>query len=222
MKSEYRLGSRGTFLGRFILVKPSFSFQLCKFSDYENEGRFSLRVFFLWISLWCSKKPPHNIMDSWGFNYSGDSSTLHLMWGNKYKIIYMPWMFDHCITQVMLKDGTFTNYEKYEKTANGIQINPEPDVYRIKLPYRYELKSGKIQDRIATVTVERRQWCWKVCKALRWPSKTSTSIEVEFNDEVGEDSGSWKGGCIGCGYEMNPGELPIDCLARMERERKFK
>ena len=161
-------------------------------------------------------------MDSWGFTYDRDCSSLHLNWGHKYRIIYMPWMYDHCVTQVMLKDGTFVTYERYKKTANGITINPEPDVYRVRLPYRYELESGKIQDRIATVTVERRQWCWRACKFLRWPNKTITSIEVEFDDEVGERSGSWKGGCIGCGYEMNSGESPIDCLARMERERKFR
>lgn len=30
-----------------------------------------------------------------------------------------------------------------------------------------------------------------------------------------------KGGCTGCGYDIKPGETPLECLQRMERERKF-
>jgi hypothetical protein len=48
-----------------------------------------------------------------------------------------------------------------------------------------------------------------------------TSIEVGFDDEVGERTGSWKGGTIGCGYDMLPDESAVQCLRRMERERKF-
>jgi len=44
---------------------------------------------------------------------------------------------------------------------------------------------------------------------------------VKFSDEVGERTGSWKGGVIGTGSEMRPGESPEQCLRRMERERKF-
>lgn len=47
------------------------------------------------------------------------------------------------------------------------------------------------------------------------------SIEIQFNDEVGEDTGSWKGGCIGCGYNMLPNETPEMTLRRMEKERIF-
>ena len=47
------------------------------------------------------------------------------------------------------------------------------------------------------------------------------SIGVSFDGEVGEETGSWKGGCVGCGYEMLPGEVPLDTLRRMERDRKF-
>ncbi len=34
-------------------------------------------------------------------------------------------------------------------------------------------------------------------------------------------AGSWKGGVLGCGYEMKPGETPKQTLRRMERERVF-
>ncbi len=31
----------------------------------------------------------------------------------------------------------------------------------------------------------------------------------------------WKGGTIGCGYNLLPNEHHLDCLKKMEKERKF-
>jgi len=98
----------------------------------------------------------------------------------------------------------------------------EPDGRWVETyPYRYTLKSGKIQDRIATVYVEEREWRWRWFQKLAWPRKIHRSINVDFSDEVGERSGSWKGGTIGCGYDLMPEESAEDCLRRMELERKF-
>lgn len=84
-------------------------------------------------------------------------------------------------------------------------------------PYTYILRSGEIQQRTATIQREERLWTrfW-----IPW-RKLSRSIDVQFSDEVGEETGSWKGGTIGCGYELKSGELPMECLRRMELERKF-
>ena len=84
-------------------------------------------------------------------------------------------------------------------------------------PYHYCLKNWTVQERTATIQIEERLWTrfW-----IPW-RKLSRCIDVKFSDEVGERTGSWKGGTIGCGYEMKPGELPVECLRRMERERKF-
>lgn len=84
-------------------------------------------------------------------------------------------------------------------------------------PYRYELRDGEIQQRTATIQKESRYWTryWLPRK------KTYIGINIDFSDEVGERSGSWKGGCIGCSYEMKPGESPLQALRRMEMERKF-
>jgi hypothetical protein len=88
-------------------------------------------------------------------------------------------------------------------------------------PYAYILKNREVQKRTATVHVERREW-----RARWWPiipiRKVSTCIDVKFDKEVGEETGSWKGGCTGCGYEMKWGETPERCLSRMEHEREFR
>ena len=93
------------------------------------------------------------------------------------------------------------------------KILSEPETH----PYTYTLRSGEVQQRQATIKAEQRTW-------TRWwlPFKrVSQSIDIDFDKEVGERSGSWKGGVLGCGYEMKPGETPLQTLRRMEVERKF-
>ena len=88
--------------------------------------------------------------------------------------------------------------------------------------YTYVLKSGIVQNRTATILKERWILGRHILSRLGlWPRRISYSIDIWFSDEVGERSGSWKGGCLGCSYSMLPGETPLDALRRMERERKF-
>jgi len=46
-------------------------------------------------------------------------------------------------------------------------------------------------------------------------------LSGKLSKEVGKEKGSWKGGCVGCSYEILPNETPLECLKRMEKERKF-
>ncbi len=69
--------------------------------------------------------------------------------------------------------------------------------------------------------IERREWRWKWFKWLKWPRCVEQTIDITFNKEVGEGSGSHKGGTIGCGYKMLPNESALQCLRRMEVERNF-
>jgi len=90
-----------------------------------------------------------------------------------------------------------------------------------KAPYTYKLKSGEIQERTATFYIDRYEWRRRIWPWAPWFNKRVDLIEVSFDDEVGERTGSWKGGTIGCGYDMRPGETGLQTLRRMERERKF-
>jgi len=125
------------------------------------------------------------------------------------------WTFNR--HEVQRADGSWTLVPKW-KLGEGTP--PDEAAYQ-KFPYRYVRKSGNVQDRIATVKAERRAWR---PRCLRWTSlieKVRASIHVDFDDEVGEEYGSWKGGCMGCGYDILPGETVEQCLRRMERERRF-
>ena len=54
-----------------------------------------------------------------------------------------------------------------------------------------------------------------------WFKIVKRYIEIEFDGEVGKGKGSWKGGCIGCSYELLPNETSEECIRRMENERSF-
>lgn len=133
---------------------------------------------------------------TYGFIFFEDG--LHLHWGkakgkqsDPFKLIQMPWGWRH------QERKSLTDKETH--------------------PYRYFLKSGEVQERTATIYAFTQRWTrpwipWKL---------VVNSIDINFSEEVGERSGSWKGGCTGCSYDMRPGEKPVDTLKRMERERKF-
>ena len=157
-------------------------------------GLFGIAVSFPWK--WTVPDHYQCSGPTYGFQFYAD-----LLWLNYGKAkgtrddpqvsIYMPWHWKHREHKVLT----------------------EPETH----PYTYVLRSGEVQKRTATITVETRTWTrfWLPFK------RVSKSIDVNFNDEVGERSGSWKGGCMGCGYEMLPNESPLQTLHRMGSERKF-
>lgn len=85
-------------------------------------------------------------------------------------------------------------------------------------PYTYTLSNGTLQHRTATCTIEKRRWHRKWVPFL---TREYTVIDIEFNDEVGERSGSWKGGTLGCTYEMTPTDTILTSLRRMEATEQF-
>lgn len=131
---------------------------------------------------------------------------------------------DGRLTPAYSRRGPVNTREEVREHLDSHTATPPADEYRQAFPYRYTLRNGTVQERTATVTVDRMTWCWRAFYrfGVWFPKKVRTSIDVRFSDEVGEESGSWKGGCVGCGYEMNPGETPEQTLRRMERERKFR
>jgi len=141
--------------------------------------------------------------------------------GVNFSINPVEWKFQK--HEVRRTDGTWGPAERYWNHGKDQPITYSgPDGREVfTSPYRYILKDGTIQDRTATYCVERREWRPRCLQWTAMFAKCHTSIDVNFNGEVGERSGSWKGGCIGCGYELLPTETPEECLRRMERERKF-
>lgn len=143
-------------------------------------------------------------------------------WGFKSARWYMPWTYvwertDLLDWQMKVVTSDIAGHKGWDDFYKASQAYAEAN--KLVYDYTYTRKNGEKQVRKATIKyIERRVWhmrCWP------WKKHIQTSIEIDFNEEVGERAGSWKGGCVGCGWSMLPGETPELTLRRMERERKF-
>lgn len=186
------------------------SLSLCLF----EEG-WSFELFGLFIPTRLLRyREPNDMMESWGITLY--ERTIHLNWGTKTRVVHLPWEWSHVKHEVRRHDGSWVPY------VGSYETSKEPDGrWEGTYSYVYTLKSGEVQERSATVYVCRREWRWRWIMWLPWPRIKRQSIDVTFDDEVGERTGSWKGGTIGCGYDMRPNESPLDALRRMEADRKF-
>ena len=146
-------------------------------------------------------------------------------WGKKTKHFDFPWYYDWVRTSRLLNDNTWV-HDTYSNRKKGkyfdlykkeIQENLWCETYS----YMYKLKNGEIQIRNAKITIEEREWRPKWFKWTKLFRKVNKSIDIEFDREVGERSGTWKGGVLGCSWTMLPNETAFQCLKRMERDRKM-
>lgn len=203
------------------------SFEICGY--FDNRPRINIDLFFFSLTLilpfqnqWTDECDP----PKWGIAYHNSTLWIYrggkgnMKGGNKWWTFYAPWSWQWVRTSNLKKNGAWEHEVKgerkdfYKDTWKGI-------LWSETYPYRYVLKSGEVQDRLATVKVEEMEWRWHWFKWLGFPKKVRTSIGIQFNDEVGERTGSWKGGTIGCSYELLANETPLESLRRMEKTRVF-
>ncbi|WP_341249262.1 hypothetical protein [Cupriavidus pauculus] len=82
---------------------------------------------------------------------------------------------------------------------------------------------------VATTRIEEREWrfgtgCFKWLSLFRRP-KVRRSLDITFASEVGPEKGSWKGGLIGTGTDVLPGELHEGAFLRycsQEHRSKYR
>lgn len=158
------------------------------------------------------------------FTDQHESRRDHPWWKKNYSW-YFPWNYERHLTEILEHKSPETANAIWCDTGKSFMDSYEERVAAQKLAsrdydYTYTLKSGEVQKRKATVYVDRMTWRMRWWPVFRG-KVVRTSISFNFDGEVGEETGSWKGGCIGSGYEMKPGEAPLETLRRMEAERKF-
>lgn len=70
----------------------------------------------------------------------------------------------------------------------------------------------------ASTCIEEREYRlgekWCKCLSLFRRPRIHRSLDISFSAEVGPEKGSWKGGTMGHGIEMRPGELHEDAFRR--------
>jgi hypothetical protein len=186
----------------------------------------------------------------YGFYFYGEGSKVFtsfwLCLGKKKKCIYMPWDLTWVRTSVLLRDGTSWEHSIIGDRKSFYEDKWKDIIWIETYPYTYTLKSGEIQHRNAEIKVEEMEWRWRALKWFPLINKKRKCIDVNFSyggalerfvllekngfktpksekvtGEVGERTGEWKGGTLGCGYEMLPNETPLETLRRMEKERVF-
>lgn len=161
---------------------------------------------------------------SWGFSLSREFGIVW-HWRHLYKSWRWPFHTALLDRSYMTADGwrTVPDYS-VDRMAMSEERNPfwnRPGAAHETHDYTYTLASGEVQRRKATILHERVTLGRNILSHLGWPKRVKHAISVEFSGEVGEETGSWKGGTVACGYNMEPGETPLAALRRMEREREF-
>ena len=142
--------------------------------------------------------------------YGSSEFGLLFHWGLRRWSFDWPWAWHTLAYEQMMTDGAWRSV-----------FDDDAKPYTEAHPYTYVLRNGTVQDRTATISKRRHVLTWRAFKSLGWPRWIKESIDIEFSAEVGERSGSWKGGCFGCSYELRHDETMGAALRRMQAERKF-
>jgi len=152
--------------------------------------------------------------------YNGDEICFRL--GDRNKSYDFPWHLDWVRTSALDNDGEWLHETKHNRHMEFYDKDKWKDILLYEThPYKYTTKYNEIQECLATIRVQEREWRWKWFKWLKYTKKVHKSIDIEFSQEMGEKRGSFKGGTLGCSYEMKKDETPYETLKRMELERKF-
>lgn len=221
--SDYRQGEIA--YAAFRWSGPEFTVEFP--SDWHEHRRVWVRLGLIFAKLavsfpWRGKVPPDEGQCSgpeYGFDYH--SNALWLKYGKSKgtrddprTVIHMPWDWQHVRHSYLNPDGSLHHHagrREYEVPAGTTETHP----------YVYVRRGGEIQQRSATVNGEEREWRWRAFQWFPWPRKIRRTINVAFSDEVGERTGSWKGGVLGTGHDWHKGETLRAALYRMQRERVF-
>ena len=209
--------------------------------DGELNSTFVISLILIHLYL-CLPGHKHYCNYRFGFRFTDYQSSnipcaLVWYWKSDSKLIYMPWQLEWYRTSYLLWNNqwahdTLPDRTKWLKKHPGscaveysekvtMSYHSNPAAWEGVYPYTYVLSNGKEQHTMAHVKVVEREWRPQWFMWTNVFAKTKRIIEIDFEEEIGEQTGSWTGGVVGCAYDMLPNETPEQCLKRMEVERRF-
>lgn len=202
------------------------SFNICGY--FDSRPRFDIALYFFTLEIillietkWTDECDPPKwgiaIHDATFWIYKGGEGNFN--GGTKWWAWDIPFYTKNWYrTSILLKDDTWEH-----ELASGDKKSFYEDEWKEKQKsWTYDYTNSYDNTVVpTTIYVEEREWRPKWLGWTNKFAKTRRTIDIHFSKEVGREKGSWKGGCIGCSYELLPGEEPLDCLKRMEKERKF-
>jgi hypothetical protein len=192
-------------------------------ADHEST-RHVLHFAFLWLSVFIklpfrSERTEHDEQTRFGWYWFEDC--LWLLWGRRPKRVRMPWVYEWHRTSHLTKNNKWIQEYPGNHLETYDREKWSPILFSETYPVVCQGKRGDQYPANATITVAEREWRWFWLQWLPFPRRVSRDIWAKFDDEVGAGRGSYKGGTVGCGMKMLPGETPKACLDRMIATRKF-
>jgi len=146
-------------------------------------------------------------------SYSFEDHYIYLYYNKKYKFFNIPWKHytfkDHCLLN--LDKSVFHCINKDDEFYSWEYPNHQIAIFYFRDSYDNELIT-------ASCKLERRRWELGI-GAFKWlkyfvNTKVSTSLEMDFNKEIGSRKGTWKGGVVGTSIELDSDEDYKDAFKR--------
>lgn len=201
------------------------SYETCGY--FDNRPRINLDLIFFNLTIilpFRNKWTDECDSPKWGMAIHNNTFWLYkggkgnMNGGNNWWTWNIPFITKEWVrTSILLKDHT------WEHETPGLSksfYNQEWKDSQASWEYNYtDSYDGEVIP--TTIYVVEREWRPKWLTWTRLFSETNKIIDVHFSKECGNRKGNWKGGTLGCSYKILPGETPLDCLKRMEKERKF-
>ena len=216
----------GKWISFYFANRFDISYKKCGYFDPRPRIIIALGFFSLTIILPFYDKEWENECDppKWGIAIhnntfwvyrggKGNDKGGNKWWTYDFPFINKKWMR----TSVLLKDGTWAN------ETPGNKMNFYEDSWNEKkMTYTYEYTDSYDGEVIpTTIYVDEREWRPKWLTWTKLFREVRRTIDIHFSKECGRRKGSWKGGTIGCSYELLKDETPIECIKRMEKEREM-
>lgn len=120
-----------------------------------------------------------------------------------------------------------TDYETSSLTVRHAQWQAQYEFEENMPKAAFEIEDYDGSRIKAKTHIEEREWRfgtgWFKWLSLFRSPKVRRSLDIEFDSEVGPEKGSWKGGLMGTGIEMLPGELHEAAFRRFcEQDQRGK
>lgn len=160
------------------------------------------------------------------FGFTAAEGSVHFHYGpqthdsetTKSKVWFYPWREHQCIRHSLydLEGDHFATLPEWgSRHKNGWEVRNA--IEAVCPVQRYDFRDFDGEIITATCKIEEREWrrgkgIFRLLFLGR--NKISRSLDLQFSAEVGRRKGSWKGGTLGHGIDMLPGELHQSAFER--------
>jgi len=87
--------------------------------------------------------------------------------------------------------------------------------------YRWQFKPTEVQQVTAKVEEYSQVWQWRVWGLSLPIFKKQRGVWCDFSEELGNGKNDWKGGTIGAGFQIKPGQTWADAYKEMQVKQTF-